>query len=105
MKTVKLYARDDFSLVDFFGEEYSIAAGDEITAKIVGRIPNVDRDMYSIPFNGRSSGLYDYEFVEKFFEIVEITEDEIDIEYIKKTMEILKGYNELSDMKAKACLD
>ena len=30
---------------------------------------------------------------------------EIDIEYIKKTMEILKGYNELSDMKAKACLD
>lgn len=85
MKTVKLYARDDFSLVDFFGEEYSIAAGDEITAKIVGRIPNVDRDMYSIPFNGRSSGLYDYEVVEKFFEIGEI--------------------NELSDMKAKACLD
>ena len=30
---------------------------------------------------------------------------EIDIEYIKKTIEILKGYNELSDMKAKACLD
>ena len=30
---------------------------------------------------------------------------EIDIEYIKKTMEIQKGYNELSDMKAKACLD
>ena len=30
---------------------------------------------------------------------------EIDIEYIKKTREILKGYNELSDMKAKACLD
>ena len=76
MKTVKLYARDDFSLVDFFGEEYSIAAGDEITAKIVGRIPNVDRDMYSIPFNGRSSGLYDYEVVEKFFEIGEITVDE-----------------------------
>ena len=30
---------------------------------------------------------------------------EIDIEYIKETREILKGYNELSDMKAKACLD
>ena len=30
---------------------------------------------------------------------------EIDIEHIKKAMEILKGYNELSDMKAKACLD
>lgn len=82
MTKVKLVAKRDFNILDFFDNEFPVMMGDELDAKRVGFFKSkkiiddveysyYDKEFYSIPFGKNNSAMYDGEFVKDYFEILE----------------------------------
>lgn len=67
MHDVRLIAKRNFEIVDFFGESHPVMPGESMNGKYVG--VNKGQRIYSLKLYGNKESLYDEDFMKEYFEI------------------------------------
>lgn len=66
MHDIKLIAKRNFEIVDFFGESHPVVQGETKKGKYLGK--KGDEKIYSIVLYGNTTALYGGDYVNEYFE-------------------------------------
>lgn len=66
---ITLIARQNFEIIDFFGNSYEIKQGEKLKGKFLGKSKKNGMDLYLIDLFGKSQAVYNGDFVKHFMKI------------------------------------